>query len=404
MKKILVIITGNLPIPSIKGGAVETLIDAYLNADEKQGKYRFTVYSTYAPEIETYNFAYQYSNFRFIHTNKLSFKISRYLRAFLNKVLKINVRRAFINEVLKDLHRQNEKDFDYVIVENDPMIINALSKVYPQKIILHLHNDNLNSTTRYALTTYNNCRSIYAVSNYIKERIETINNQPSSKAHVLMNGINQELFRKQNTPDNRQRIRKKYHIGQDDIVFIFSGRICADKGVYELLQAFSKLQLKNRHTKLLIVGGSFFSSTKKTKYIKKLQTLSQKVQEQIIFTGYVPYKDMGSIYSAADIQIIPSIFDDPCPLAAIEGMTMGLPQIATISGGIPEELSQENAIFIHRENIIEELYNAMNKLVADNALRKKMADASAKRSKEFTEEKYVHNFYKLLEREDSNEK
>lgn len=399
MKRILVIITGNLPIPSIRGGAVETLADAYLNANEKHGQYHFTVYSTYVPEIETYHFTHKYSNFRFIHTDKLSFKISRYLRAFLNKIMRINIRRAFINEVLKDLHKQDEKDFDYIIVENDPMVINALSKIYPQKIILHLHNDNLNSTTRYATITYNNCRSIYTVSDYIKKCVETIHQQPSSKTRVLMNGINQELFHGQNTPDNRQRIRKKYNIEQNDVVFLFSGRVCPDKGVYELLQAFNKLQRKNKHTKLLIVGGSFFSSAKKTKYIQKLQALSKEFPNKIIFTGYVPYKEMGSVYSATDVQVLPSMFDDPCPLAAIEGMTMGLPQIATISGGIPEELSSENAIFVHRESIVEELYRAMNKLVADKTLRKKMAHASIERSKSFTEKAYVDNFYKLLKRE-----
>ena len=53
---------------------------------------------------------------------------------------------------------------------------------------------------------------------------------------------------------------------------------------------------------------------------------------------------MAKVYSAADIQVVPSMFDDPCPLTVIEGMVMGLPQIVSISGGIPEEVSDENAI------------------------------------------------------------
>ena len=41
MKKVLVIISGCLPIPAIKVGAVETLIDMYINANEKLNKYKF---------------------------------------------------------------------------------------------------------------------------------------------------------------------------------------------------------------------------------------------------------------------------------------------------------------------------------------------------------------------------
>ena len=59
MKKVLVIISGGLPIPAIKGGAVETLIDMYINANEKLKKYKFEVYSTYCDGIEEYSKKYK---------------------------------------------------------------------------------------------------------------------------------------------------------------------------------------------------------------------------------------------------------------------------------------------------------------------------------------------------------
>ena len=48
MKKILVVISGGLPIPSIKGGAVETLIDMYLEENEKNPQYKLYTLNTQA--------------------------------------------------------------------------------------------------------------------------------------------------------------------------------------------------------------------------------------------------------------------------------------------------------------------------------------------------------------------
>ena len=44
-KKIMVIISGGLPLPSVKGGAVETLIDMFLDENENTKKYDFETYS-----------------------------------------------------------------------------------------------------------------------------------------------------------------------------------------------------------------------------------------------------------------------------------------------------------------------------------------------------------------------
>ena len=111
---------------------------------------------------------------------------------------------------------------------------------------------------------------------------------------------------------------------------------------------------------------------------------------------------MAKVYSAADIQVVPSMFDDPCPLTVIEGMVMGLPQIVSISGGIPEEVSDENAIKVNRENIVKELEDAMTKLINDENLRKSMARASLKRSELFDKKSYTDNFFKLIEEEFEN--
>ncbi len=395
-KNILVIISGGLPIPSIKGGAVETLIDMYIDKNEKDAEYNFEVYSTYCKDIEKVNQNYKNCKFSYIHTNNFLYQLKRYARAFAHKILHLPVNFEFINEVIKDIEKNN-KDYDLVIVENNASLVPPLAKKFPNKVILHLHNDNVNNKVQDGKLIYDSCRRIYTVSDYIKSRVGTLGKD--NKVVTLFNGIDTEHFIKQNTLENRRRIRNKYGIAENDIVFVFSGRICDDKGVKELLEAFIKVKNNNKNAKLMIIGASFFSGTNKTKYIKELIEVSKIYENDIIFTGYINYKDMGAIYSSADVQVVPSKFDDPCPLTVIEGMTMGLPQIVSNCGGIPEEVTEENAIKVDRKNIVNELVDAMNKLINDKELREKMSTESLKRSQLFTKEKYTDNFFKLIKTE-----
>ena len=262
-----------------------------------------------------------------------------------------------------------------------------------------MYNDNVNKKIRGGIKTYKDCKRIYTVSDYIKSRVDTIG---KNKTVTLFNGIDINGFKERSSETTRKEMRKRFNIKNDEVVFIFSGRVCEDKGVKELIKAFTELRKKYDKIKLLIVGASFFSSKKKTPYIKELIQLSDEFKEDIIFTGYIDYKDMAKVYSAADIQVVPSMFDDPCPLTVIEGMVMGLPQIVSISGGIPEEVSDENAIKVNRENIVKELEDAITKLINDENLRKSMARASLKRSELFDKKSYTDNFFKLIEEEFEN--
>lgn len=394
--KVLVIASGGLPIPAIKGGAVESLTESYLKSNEKNYLYDFDVYSSYAPGVEQSAKQFKNSHFYYIHNEKATFQIERYLRAFYRRLLHLPINPPFIQKVINDIYARHAKNsYDIIIVENNPTLIPAIHKKLSGKIILHLHNDDLNSNTKNGQKIYNDCEAIFSVSDYIKNQVETLGKQ--DKVFILMNGINQNALKQSINSASREKIRKRYKLEHNHIVFVFSGRICPDKGVRELLQAFIKAQKANPNIRLLIVGSSFFDGAKPTPYIKQLQQLANDYKDKIIFTGYINHEKIGEIYSAADVQVIPSMFDDPCPLAVLEGMSIGLPQIVTLSGGIPEEVTEENAVIVQRSDIVNELANAIDKLANDPKLCQAMSVASLKRSKNYTENAYIHNFYHLLE-------
>ena len=107
---------------------------------------------------------------------------------------------------------------------------------------------------------------------------------------------------------------------------------------------------------------------------------------------------MPSYLNLADVAVIPSIWDDPFPTTVLEAQAMGLPIITTRRGGIPEEVSEENAILLNTdEQFVNNLAETIQYLYEHPEKRVAMANASLERSKLFDKETYAKNFFATLE-------
>ena len=51
-------------------------------------------------------------------------------------------------------------------------------------------------------------------------------------------------------------------------------------------------------------------------YMLELKREAEDIKDKIIFTGYIDYEDMPSIYQLSNIAVLPSMWDEPA------GMTM----------------------------------------------------------------------------------
>lgn len=391
MKKILLINDGGLPLPSIDGGAVETLANMYLEENEKLEKFEFDVYSSYSKSLEKYENKFKLSHYFYINDKNIIFKIKKYIRAFLRIIFNLDINPEFANEIIK---KTKNNEYDMIFIENAPNLVHAFYKTFGDKIILHIHNNYLNNTVKNCQRTLNECKKIYTVSDFIKKQVDKI--EENDKTKVLFNGVDLKKFDIENRQEIKDKYRKKYNISKESIVLMFSGRVCDDKGVKELIQAFNNLCKKYKNIKLVIVGGSFSSVKKKNKYINDLIKMSNVNQKNIIFTGYIDYDQMPNIYNMADILVLPSKIDDACPMTILEGMAVGLPIIASDCGGIPEEVSDKNSILIDRQNLSDNLEKAIESLINNKNLINSMSIESLNRIQLFSKETYLNKFFKLL--------
>lgn len=397
MKKIAVITSGLLPLPAVKGGAIETLLQYTIDYNETCNDFKYEVYSIYDESAKEQSKLYKNTSFKYININNLKNKIYYNICRIIRKLgaKDLNFQKLFINKVCKEIKKYA---YDLIIIESDNHFVIPIKKVNKAPIILYLHNDKLNSEVKNATEILNSCTYVLTVSEYIKRRVLTVNSKLDNKVISILNGIDTQKFKIENKETIREELRKKYNIETNDFVFLFTGRIEPNKGVLELVKAFNMIDDKN--VKLLILGGSFFSSNKKTKYVKLVESEINN-NKNIITLGYIDHNDIPKYHILSDCMVSPSMWEEPGSLVNQEAFASGLPLISSYSGGTPEYTKDTKAILIVKDNnFITNLSNSMKELANDKIKQKKMSESEINISKYFSKERYcedIHRFLKEVE-------
>ncbi len=395
MKKIAIITGGILPIPAVKGGAIETLLQYYIDYNEKQKQFYLDIYSIFDDEAFKKGKSYKFSKFYYI-------RISKFLNKFVFNFFRIigklgysdpNFRYLYIKKICNIL---KNKDYDLILIESDNHFVLPIKKVNDSKLVLYLHNDKLNSSIRDHRKIIDSCISIQTVSSFIKDQVLTINNVPDNKVEFLLNGIDVSNFQIKDKARIRKQLRQKYNISDNDFVYLFTGRLDFEKGVLELIKAFKKINRKN--IKLVILGGSFYSSSKKTRYIKMLEREIDS-NPNIITTGYIQNHDVAKYHAMSDCMVVPSQWEEPGGLVNLESFASGLPLISSFCGGTPQYTEKTKSILIKRGvNFVQDLSLAMKQVMDDAKLREQMISSGLEQSKYFSKERYCDDLNNYLYR------
>jgi glycosyltransferase involved in cell wall biosynthesis len=398
------ITNGVLPVPAVKGGAVENLIQSILDKNEEYRRLNITVLSIFADGVEITARTYKNTSFVFIEPVWIIDIIDKIIFFIADKILAkknifnyryISTRLFYIYRCYKYLLKH---DFDKIILENHhslffPLKNKKLWKIIGHKIYYHAHNQPYHDFL--CKKQIMGCENYITVSEYIRntylERYPVI----TSKFYIFKNGVNTKLFGHVMSEEERIGERKKYNIDENDMVILFTGRISEEKGILELADAF--LQINNTSLKLLIVGSSFFDTGIGSPVNNHLRNLLKPCINRVVFTGYITYEEVWKFYHLADFGCFPSIWNDPAPLTNIEAMAAGLPFITTNSGGIPEYAKPECAYILERDaNLTANIKQAIETLAGDSALRKAMGEKGREISSEYTLDKYYWNFIDII--------
>lgn len=169
----------------------------------------------------------------------------------------------------------------------------------------------------------------------------------------------------------REEIRLKYNIPLDAYVFIFLGRLCKDKGIDELTEAFQRVSKLNSNVYLLLVGpneGQYDNS-----YFEKLGNA------RIVLAGLTRNPEF--YFSASDVLVLPS-YREGFGTTVLEAAACGIPTIASNIYGLSDAVVNGSTGLLHEVKNVESLTSCMMELVNNEALTVELGSQAKKRVKE----------------------
>ena len=170
--KIAILTCGILPIPAVQGGAVENMIDFYLEYNNRKKLHDITVYSPWDIKVTHHSaLSSDVNHYIFIDVTSLKARLSRKIYSYCHSNDYYNYFiEYYFEQVYKDLRK---KDYDLIVLENSPGHTYKLSQRGHKNVILHLNNDLLNANSRFHDVIFNGLTKILTCSNYIKDRVST---------------------------------------------------------------------------------------------------------------------------------------------------------------------------------------------------------------------------------------
>lgn len=393
MEKLTIVLPSVLTVPAIRGGAVEQLLEDFIKVNEEKRQFECTVIAHYIKGVEKYKKKYKYTKFIYIKYPTLLIRIN----SIVNNLI-FNIPDIYAKIILsKIIQIGNER----VLFEGGrELALELIKKVPSAKIFYHVHGP------AYPFRNEGDkdlCKKFYGVptvSDFCsQEQIKL--GMKSEIVCTVRNGIPTSKFYPENIKISDKEIRKKFGLKPKSAIFLFKGRLVEEKGIIELIKAFS--MLKDNNIELLIVGSKNFGDKRiiKSKYEKKLNHLL-KTDNRIVHINHIDYKYIPLLNKIAYCAVVPSIWEEPGALVVLEAIAAGNPIVMSDSGGMPEYTKGLGCFIVKRGNLnqrekfINNLYEALDKILKDEAMYQNYKKELKLIRYDYNEYNYYNNLANLL--------
>jgi glycosyltransferase involved in cell wall biosynthesis len=217
-------------------------------------------------------------------------------------------------------------------------------------------------------------QKVICVSDYVRRSIER-----TLKLHNLVTIHNfidaQEEIKPNLELSKNFDARKLLNIPVDSRIITYFGRLSYEKGSDILIKAFYKVLNTLGQGFYLIIGG-----TGPQKH--QIEEMAKGI-DNVRTVGYLSRSKQLGLMAQSDVFVSPSRFADACPTTLIEAAYLGLPIVATLVGGSPEiVVDEENGLLVEPQNP-HALANGLIKLLSDERLLSKCKINGPRKAKDF---------------------
>ncbi len=210
------------------------------------------------------------------------------------------------------------------------------------------------------------------------------NDSTLPKPHIIPMGVDVERFHR----GERKTLRRK--LPEDELLVLFVGRLVEQKGVDDLLRAFSLLPAALRAKTTLWVVGDGEQRPWLQQYTEDLG-----ISSKACFWGQISNDLLPDFYAAADLFVAPSGDTEGQGVVLLEASASGLCVLATRVGGINEVIEDgQTGVLVEPRNP-KELAGAMARLLGNPKLRKELAENASMKAKDYRWKKIAQDFGEL---------
>lgn len=206
------------------------------------------------------------------------------------------------------------------------------------------------------------------------------------KITVVMNGVAPV---ERTSPEERAELRSQLNLPEGCVVFGILARIEDYKGHLYLVEAARLLKERGVTGFRVLIAGTGAFESQVAQAIEKNQ-----VGDVVNMLGF--RSDVAQLLGALDVQLNASYGTEATSLALLEGMSLGLPTVASDYGGNPWVIKDGEEGFLFPSRNAAALADAMERLIQDGALREAMGRRALERfQREFTGEVFARNTEKI---------
>ncbi len=197
---------------------------------------------------------------------------------------------------------------------------------------------------------------------------------------IAPNAVDNDLFASQAAAArlDAAEFREKLKLPSRFILFV--GRLVPEKGVFDLLEAYAKLDSRMRSAVGLVFAGDGVSRAQLAEMAKRIEP------GMVCFPGFAQREDLAGFYALADVLVLPT-HSDPWGLVVNEAMACGLPIIVSNVAGSSEDLVENgwNGYVVAPKDS-EKLSEAIDSVARQPELRQQMSVRSLERIRNYSPE------------------
>lgn len=264
-----------------------------------------------------------------------------------------------------------------------PTVISIMDLSYIYFPELFAKND-LYQLTHWTSYSAKNARKIFTISESSKSDIMSVYHVKKEDIVVTYPGI-KPLLSKTTLP--MDQLQKKFNIPKKYILFV--GTIQPRKNIGRLIEAFEKIQEKNKDVDLVIVG-------KKGWLYEPIFKLPRdiKIEHRVHFLEFVSEADLGMLYENALCFILPSLYEG-FGLPVLEAMQHGCPVITSNVSSLPEA-GGDACLYIDPTDA-HDIAKKISLLIENKKLREELVKKGYTHLKKFSWEKAAKQTLAVLE-------